>query len=96
MNINFGGFGGFDFNSFENLQEQCEIEVTLGDTIIEKSSLPVVFARNQFMQMVKQLSQDSRPIKIVCYRKEYTDEGLELQNSLIFKNNSYIKAFGEN
>lgn len=89
MNINFG------FNPFEDLQEQCEIEVTLGNQVIERNSLPVIFAKGQFMQMVKQLSTDSRPIKAVCYRKDFTEEGRELNNSIIFKNPAFVSAFGE-
>jgi len=93
MNINFNGFG---FDTF-NLGNSCDIEIILGTVIIERTSIPQMLMQHQFMSVVQNLAKDQRPMKAICYRTEYTeDSDKEIRNSLTYKNNSYINAFGEN
>jgi hypothetical protein len=85
---------GFNINGFSD--EQCKIEITLGNQIIQQAQLPLVFARNEFINCINQLKQDSRPMKAKFSRIEYSEEtNREIENSLTYHNNAYVSAFGE-
>lgn len=56
--------------------------------------MPLIFAKQEFANAIQAISQDNRPMRVVCYRKEVTEEGKELMNSLAFENNSFIESFG--
>lgn len=82
-----------NFNGFEDLNETCLIQVKLGNAIIQKQSLPLIFAQQNFMQLVMELSRDQRPMCCVCTRQVFTEENRQIPNSLEFRNNSYVKEF---
>lgn len=93
MRINFNGFD-FGFG-MEGADETCEIIVTLGNQDVEKVNVPKIFAKQQYAQLVQQVSRDTRPFKISCIIKDYTEQGKTLDNSLVFENKAYINAFGK-
>lgn len=82
-----------NFINIDELNEQCIIIVQLGNQIIQQISVPILFAVEQFKQLILQTKNDSRPIQIKCTRQEYTEEGKLLNNSLTFNNLSWIKNF---
>jgi hypothetical protein len=93
MQINFGGF---NFNPFgNNTNETCIIEVQLGNAVVEKQEMPLVFAKEQMTQAIHNMARDSRPMQIKCIRYDYTEEDKKLENSLAFQNNAFIKNFGK-
>jgi hypothetical protein len=83
----------FSFNSFDGYIENYTIIVQLDDTIVRQFELPQFVARGQFEQLVYQTAKDNRPFKVTCVKKECTEEGKELNNSLSFENNAFIEAF---
>ena len=90
MQINFNGF---NFNPFGNMAETAIIEVRLGNTIVEKQEMPLMFAKEQMAQAIQNMSRDSRPMQIKCIRYDYTEEDKKIENSLAFQNNVFIKNF---
>ncbi len=84
MIFNFGG----EIDTYK-------ITVKLGNTIVQESEIPSMFAQVQFMQLVQQVSQDEKPLQVKCSIKDYTESNKEIENCLIFSNNSYLNAFGE-
>lgn len=90
MHINFSGF---KFNPFGDMAETCIIEVRLGNTIVERQEMPLMFAKEQMAQAIQNMSRDSRPMQVKCIRYDHTDEGKKLENSLSFQNSVFVKNF---
>ncbi len=72
-----------NFNPFD--MDVVTIEVQLGNQIIERNQLPCAFAKQQFMQIVKQLANEKRPMLVRAIRKDDDDK----DNILEFKNNAF-------
>jgi hypothetical protein len=89
MQINFNGFG---FNPFENM-ENVIVEIQLGNQVVEQNQMPLPFAKQQFAQLVKQISRDPRPMQAKCYLDDYTEDGKRLANYLAFQNTSFMREF---
>jgi glutamate formiminotransferase len=87
--IPFVQFYDNDFN------ELVTVEVQLGNQIIQKQQMPILFASQEFPQLIKQMAQDKRPLKISFTKNDYNNSGKIIPNSLIFKNNAFINGFGE-
>jgi len=87
MNINV--------NFFDGMTEEVIIEVQLGNQVVERTQMPLIFAKQQFLNILNQIMNDSRPMKITCLRSEYTESGKKLENSLTFKNMAFVRGFGE-
>lgn len=85
----------FTFESFGEFEDNYTITIQLGNTITQKMQLPGFIARTNFESLVYQAAKyNSKPFKVTCYKKEYIDDGKELNNSLSFENNAFIEAFG--
>lgn len=83
----------FDFNQLDT--EMCIISLQIGNTITQQIEMPTVFAQPHFMQLIVQLRQDPRPMKVVCTKEEYTENGRRLINSLTFENKAFVDSNGK-
>jgi len=85
----------FNFNNFGDINQQVTIEIQLGNQIVEKTQLPTIFAKQHFLQVVQQIKNDGRPIKIKCTMYDYTETGKMIENSLTFRNLAFLNNFKE-
>jgi hypothetical protein len=73
-----------NFINIDGLDEQCLITVRIGNTIAQQINVPLLFAQQQFMQVIQQISKDTRPMEVKCIRQVFTEEGRQIENSLAF------------
>ena len=73
--------------------ETYTIEVHIGNQIVENQrfSAPPMLANNQFMQNVDAIAKDVRPMMIKITKQTSNN----ISEIIEFRNNNYIKAFGE-
>lgn len=81
------------FNIVEEFTSTCEILIQLGNIIIHRSTLPIVFAKQQFFQAVMSIVKDNRPMQVMCLINDKITQEKVLKNGLIFKNNTFVKEF---
>jgi hypothetical protein len=79
------------FNNIEGLNQLITIQVILGEAIIRQQTLPLLFAKNEFVSLCQSISKDTRPLEIKCIdTNEYSESGKQLENSLSFRNNTML------
>jgi hypothetical protein len=71
----------------------CRIDIQIGNTVVQRFELPIFIAQAQFIQLVAQIKQDSRPMRVTCFRDEQIEEGKTITNSLSFENKAYIESY---
>ncbi len=81
--------------NFESLNEQCLISVHLGNATIEQFQIPLLFSQHKFIEIVKAISKENRPMQVKCLRQDFSESGRCLDNCLIFQNLSWVKEFNE-
>lgn len=83
------------FINFDGLDNEVyTIEIQLGNQIINRVQLPTMFAQGEMHNIIRQLANDSRPMKVSCSYTDYSESGKALINSLTFMNNSFANNFG--
>ena len=80
----------------------CELEITNNKRTIARQILqtPRMILEHQFISAVNRAANCSTPVSVKLSRKEsiynqFDNEWKELENSITFKNNAYIKEYGE-
>lgn len=91
MQINFNGF---PFGFKQEKPEMCLIEIFIGTEQVEQAEMPLQFAKQEVARAVKNISNATNPMKIVCSVDYFTDkEDRHLVNSLTFENKLYMDMF---
>lgn len=92
---------------FERIREQMEVfECTFDIEVEDRTQHQTVQApraalEQQFLSLVQQAAQSSKPVKVKMSRKvpiydNFDKKWIERENSVAFANNTYIKTKGEN
>lgn len=92
---------------FERIREQMEIFECTFDMEVENDiqhqvvQAPRAALEQQFLSLVQQAAQSSKPVKVKMSREvpiydNFDKKRIERENSVAFANNTYIKTKGEN
>lgn len=88
----------FNFN-FNIGIETVTIEVKLGNEVISSQRLqgPLLFIYQQYIDLVNQVAQDDRPIKVTAYGEKQLElpsgEFKAFPSRVMFANNVYLNTF---
>ena len=72
--------------------EMTVFEVKVGESISERHSVPLIFAKTPFMKFVRDYGKDSRPMQVKCILIERGEDETDYP-SMKFSNQAYVNAF---
>lgn len=72
------------------------LEITLGNTVVERNQMSTVgiMAQQQYLNICESIGQDSRPMKCTISKQEIMPSSKMFTYVVDFANNSYINEFG--
>ena len=72
--------------------DACRIDLQIGSMVVQQMKMPLFMAQINFIQIIGQIKQDPRPMKVACYKTEYTENGRSLINSIAFENKAFVDS----
>jgi hypothetical protein len=91
----------FSFGGFDDLMETAELEIYLGNQLVQKQTLqaPAPILKMQLMGLAQDLANDNRPMKMLVTKQvtnwsTYQQKNVTVDEWLEFKNNAMCNAEG--